>query len=594
MFKATTTLTGVASLVAASLAIAVAAPSANAAVGPGEDRQITAPTAWYAYTNQTAAQVSQTLSTNNARLTDIKLSYSGTSPRFTVTEVANTGAYASGWYWYYGATASSLVTTALNNNARITVMHCTMLSGAQKCAAIMIANTGANAESWSAWVGTPTFINSKITSSTRMVSFSRIQGTTSYVAVFGSNTGSDNTGWWWYYGSSVTSMVNTAVANHARIVDLDHNDDTDTYNAIMYSNPAGTPWYTFVGMSATALVSKALQLGQRVFDLTPYPSGGQTLYAGVLVNNSDALTTTVISQLSSYVPNGTWGFELKQVGGPVLAGLQTATPFEPASAIKVLYHYTSILAQQHKVTHNNTPIAYRYDPSDPSNGGICPDDFNTMAATTLQNADTQMMENSDNRMTEGVLNQYTKGAMLAEASALGMTHTQINHTIGCPTPTTHNFTSLSDLANLYSAVSQKTDINVSTWVQAFRNRMLNQTNYPSAKSTICDVVDQEAASLGKSSAKAANFCDQVKWIAKGGSYQYGGADTDPISWANGSLTTLPSKTNGVVGHTDYFYGDYFDEVSFASAAAKNSLATARTTAFQEALRPEIRAALTTW
>jgi uncharacterized protein YodC (DUF2158 family) len=594
MRKRTTSLIGAASLVAASLAITLASPSANAAVGPGEDRQLSTPTSWWAYTNMTSAQVGQTLTDNHARLTDIKLSYVGTSPRFTVTEVANSGAYASGWYWYYGASPSSLVQTALNNSARITSLSCTVLSGATKCAAVMIKNTGANAEAWSAWVGSPSFINSKITSSTRMVSFSRVQGSSSYAAVFGSNTGTDHVTWWWYYGKSASSVVSTALTNHARVVDLDRNNDTGTYNAVMYANPSGTTWYTYVGMSASALVNKALQLGQRLFDLTPYPSGGRTLYAGVMVNNSNALTSKVIGAIAGKVPNGNWGFELKQVGGSVITGLQTTQAFEPASTIKVLYHYKSILAEQAGTTNNNSSITYHYNPADPTNPGICPDDYANTSTGTLLNADTQMMEVSDNRMTRGILEKYGKAAMLAEAAHLGMTHTQINHNIGCPTSDTHNYTSLSDLANLYSAFQQGSDITVAKWRTAFRNRMLNESNYPSAVNTICTIVKQEATSLGKSVATANSFCNNITWIAKGGSYQYGNADTDPISWANGSLTTLPVKSGSAITPKAYFYGDYFDEVSFASAAAKTNLANARTTAFQEALRPAIRAALTTW
>ena len=115
--------------------------------------------------------------------------------------------------------------------------------------------------------------------------------------------------------------------------------------------------------------------------------------------------------------------------------------------------------------------------------------------------------------------------MLAEAAHLGMTHTAINHNIGCPTSATHNYTSLSDLANLYSAYQQGSDITVAKWRNAFRNRMLNEANYPSAVNTICTIVKQEASSLGKSTATANSFCNKITWIAKGGSYQYGGTRT---------------------------------------------------------------------
>ena len=73
--------------------------------------------------------------------------------------------------------------------------------------------------------------------------------------------------------------------------------------------------------------------------------------------------------------------------------------------------------------------------------------------------------------------------------------------------------------------------------------MLNETNYPSAVNSLCTVVKQEANSLGLPAVKANNFCAKMTWIAKGGSYQYGGSLPWTISWANGSLTGLPSKNS---------------------------------------------------
>ena len=67
MKKRLTTMIGVASLVAAALAITAAPQSASAAVGSGEDRQISTPTAWWDYTGQTASQVTSKLSTPTTR-----------------------------------------------------------------------------------------------------------------------------------------------------------------------------------------------------------------------------------------------------------------------------------------------------------------------------------------------------------------------------------------------------------------------------------------------------------------------------------------------------------------------------------------------
>jgi hypothetical protein len=572
----------------------VAPQSASAAVGPGEDRQLTAPTGWWTYTGLTAAQVTSSLTANSARLTDINVDISSGTPSFTVTEVANSGAYSSGWWWYYNATPAQVLSLASSNSARPTVVNCYQLSGATKCAVIMISNTGANAEGYSFWVGNSAFIDSKVSPATnRLVSLSRIQGTTSYAAVFGSNTGSDAVNWHYYYGRTIAQVSTLLGSNNARLVDLDENNDTGTYNVIMYANT--TRWYWYVSTSLTALVNQALQQGERIFDVTRFKSGATTYYAVVSTRNTDANTEHLYGILAPTIDSGNWGFELKQVNGGVLAGLQTGKAFEPASALKVLYHYVSIRNEQAGTTNDATSITYHYNPADPTNSGICPDNYPSTSTTNLKNADTLMMQNSDNRMTRGILEKYGKPAMLAQASSLGLTSTSINHNIGCPTASTHNSTSLSDLDKIYEAYQNGTDITVAKWRNQFKVRMLNEANYPSAVSSICTIVQQEATALGKPAAVATNFCKKITWLAKGGSYQYGGSLPWTISWANGSLTALPFKNaSGTVVKTSYFYGDYVDGTTINSTSEQTAIANARNTAFLESLRPYIHAALQTW
>jgi hypothetical protein len=594
MRKKFSSLLTAAALVGATLAVVVAPLPASAGVGPGEDREIVSPTGWWSYSNATEAQVSNLVNTNQARLTDVKVTYVNGTPKFTVAMVRHAGPYASSWTWHYGQSPTGLVNWALAHNERPTSVQCYLHAGATQCASVMIDNTGANAQAWSFYCGTISYLKSKIVRTNRMASFGRILGTSQYTAVFVDNTNTDNiSSWHYYYGHTLADLDNLALSTNERIVDLDRNA-SGTFNAITYANPAGAGWYTYYNASLSTLVAKAQQMGQRIFDVTPYPSGNTTLYAVVMVNNMNALSSTVWSTLGSKVPNGHYGFLLKQVGGPTLASLQTGVQFEPASSLKVLYHYKTIVSEQAGNTHDGDPVSYTKDPAHPGNGDICPDDFNSTGATTLGNADTLMMQQSDNRMTKGVLAKYGKTAMLNEAAHLGMTHTEIHHNIGCPTDTTHNYTSLGDLSALYSAYQQKKDITNSTWRSNFRIRMLNDTNYTPFKTSFCSLVSTEAVSMGKS-AIAGAFCAAVTWIAKGGSYQYGNDDvTDPISWSNGSLTSLPFKTGEVITPTSYFYGDYFDEVHFSTAAKKTALANARTTAFNAAMRPYVDAALATW
>src|SRR5262249_38289084 len=148
---------------------------------------------------------------------------------------------------------------------------------------------------------------------------------------------------------------------------------------------------------------------------------------------------------------------------------------------------------------------------------------------------------SDNRTTRSILEKYGKPAMLSYAASLGMTATAINHTIGCPTALTHNLTTLADLGKVYEAYQNGTITSNSAWRSQFRERMLNQTNYPGFRAAACPIVSQIAASIGKSAATATAFCNALTWITKGGSYQYGGTLPYAVSWDGVSLTGVPYK-----------------------------------------------------
>ena len=564
---------------------------ATAAVGPGEDRQISSPAAWWTYTGVDATFVADRLAANGARLTDIKVE-SASPLLFTVTMVKNDGAYGSAWYWYYGQTAAQVLSTASANNARPIAINGYNTANGVRFATVMVSNTGANAEPWSFFYGTPSFIGSQVTASAKMVSFGRIQGTGFYTALLGSNTGTDATGgWWWYYGQSMAALQSLSQANGARLVDLDRNNDTGTYNAIMYKNPTGTKWHVYTGYKPSALVSKALQDGQRLFDVTPYYSGGTKYLAAVGVNNLNALSTKLQGQVESKLDSGSYGFFLKQVGGSELAGLQTRTYFEPASSLKVLYHLKSIDAQEGGVL-DSAPITYHYNNlADPKDGNICPDNYGTTTTTNLKTADSKMMWNSDNRMTRGILEKYGKASMLSLAAQLGMTNTSINHNIGCPTAATHNWTTLSDLSKVYEGFQNGSVVSTPTWRAEFRNRMLNENNF-GYKDAVCPTVQEEAAKLGKSAAVATSFCNAMTWIAKGGSYTYG-SSTYPVKvdWSGENLTGVPFKLLGRTSPKFFTFGYFVNNLELNSDAEKTVSSTALGTLYKEAIRPQIRAAL---
>jgi hypothetical protein len=571
------------------------APAARAAlvVGPADDRVKSVPTSWWAYNGVSAAQVSNFLSANSARITDLTVKTSNPLT-FNVEMVANSGSYASGWWWYYGQTQAQVSSLLSSNGARlISAQRYLDSSNAVKYAVVMVPNTGANAKSWSWWVGTSAFINSKVAGN-RILQLTPYAAD-GYVAILLANNGSDTTGWWYYYHVSPSQISTFVSNNNARIIDLSHNSD-GTFNVVMYASPNPT-WFWYYGYSHSALVQKALQLGTRLIDVTSYTSGSSTVFAGVLIDNLNALSRKLANILRPAIDSGNYGFFLRRANSSVYAGLQQSAPFEPASSLKVLYHLRTILSEQSGASADSNSIVYHYDPANPSNAGICPDNFANTSTTNLLNADTKMMQNSDNRMTRGILEKYGKPAMLSLASSIGMTNTAINHNIGCPTSTTHNRTTLSDLDRVYSNFAVGNQVTQATWRTQFVNRMLNDNNYSPWRTGFCPIVQQEAASLGKPSSTATSFCNAAEWYAKGGSYQYGGSLPWVISWSGMDVTRLPVKsspTGPVTSFRDFVYGDYVDGTTINSTSEQNSIGTARNNAEHEALRPQIRSALLTW
>ena len=105
--------------------------------------------AWWFYVGIDAATVGANLQANNARLVSLKAyDIGGGNIRFAVVMVANSGADGKAWWWYYGKSAGEIGNLAKANNARLTSLQSYSAGGNTVYAAIMIANTGADAKGW--------------------------------------------------------------------------------------------------------------------------------------------------------------------------------------------------------------------------------------------------------------------------------------------------------------------------------------------------------------------------------------------------------------------------------------------------------------
>jgi hypothetical protein len=565
-----------------------------------DDRSVAVPTGWKFYSGITIAQVTSTVIAGGYRLTELHADQPTNPTTWTVRAVQNAGAYAvSGWWWYYGQTAAQVNSLLSSNNARLVSVDGYNTSSGGRYAVVMVSNAGGAAKSWHWWVSTsPTSIaNHLAADGDRMIDVGEfmVGATRYYTAVTIHNTAPDAKGWYWYFnktGAQVQSLLST---NSARIVDLEAVGNGN-WDVVMQTDPLGFNLWYYGQPSASALLGIANQTGTRLISVQRYASGSSTLFAGIFVNNLTAPSSTMRdldwAQLGSF---NRWGFYSKQVGGPVLTALQSGVAFEPASAIKVVSHLYLHMRMQNGSVNWPSSITYPYRSSDPNNVDICPATGDPLHTTTLENADTQMMEQSDNRMTRAIKDAYGYPNILAVANILGMTKTAFPNTLGCLVYGTYNVTTLADLGRLYESVAAGTSIAGAARTHFYAN-MLNMNNYPSARTAFCNVATTEGNLLGKSGATITAFCNAMEWAAKGGGYTLTVSGVRRIWRSNASRLALPVRSPSVTGPvtlSEYVYGDYIHDV-VATAAKETAIGNARTAAGAEQFRAQIHAALATW
>ena len=268
-----------------------------------DDNENSTPTAWWFYSGQTATQVSNTITKYNARIINIKADVSTNT--YTVTYVKNTGTYAKAWWWYAGIDASTLAQNLTANNGRLISLQAYDTGGGNiRFAVAMVANTGADAKAWWYYYGvTPTDIgnltaanNARLTNLESYVS----NGQTHYAVIMIANTGTDAKGWWWYYNASTQTIGNSVSSNNARLLDLT-SAGSGNFNAVLESCATGCPgWWWYYGINSYGVLDKAQNTGARVLTADEYP--------GSCAGSSDCFGTVMIGNVPSDIkacdPNG--------------------------------------------------------------------------------------------------------------------------------------------------------------------------------------------------------------------------------------------------------------------------------------------------
>lgn len=603
-----------AALAAACAAIGLSAGASNAtdAFPYTNDQATTTAVARWFYYGVTASQVSNYLTTNGARLTQVRV-VDPSVPTFAVSMVKNTGDYASAWYWWYGVTPSTLSTYLSNTNSRLISLDPYRVNGVLKFAAVAVKNTGNAARSWWWYYGlSSTQINSYLTANNARPVGIRpyMSGSTRvFAVVMISNTGVDYKGWQWWASATPTTISNGLTANNERIVAFDR-DPVGGFDAVAVSSE-GEAWYWYYGLTGSQVGSNLVNHSTRLLDVSPYQDGGLRFAEVELedTNPTQAPINGLSSTVQTFAQTHGWAggrhgayFMSASASAPA-AAYNSNFQFEPASAIKVLYLLYTL--QHLTPAQLSGPITYYY-PSAVTNPDACPKAAWEIPAdahtTTISDALNKMMQQSNNIMTRAFAIKWGLGPVQAMATGLGMTSTHLSQPrIGCGfVGGVRNRLTLADIAKLYKAVQNGTALS-GTSRDIFFNTELGGS--PSASDAWGSVVSQEAASLGKSSV-VPQFLAAMNVRSKGGSYGFCLTSSSTCNPYKTDLTyagrvLIPFKRSGQVVQQAYVFGDFVNDLVIPCAigsgctAATNAGSNLGKTAAETA-RPTIHAALQTW
>jgi hypothetical protein len=569
--------------------------------GIHDDFDNNTPTGWWIYTGQSVTDIQNTINNDNARIIDLEVD--STSPySFTVTYVQNTGAYAKGWWWYYGVTAAQVASEISTNNARLISLKAYDIGNGQiRFAVVMIPNTGADQKGWWYYFGESVSNLSSLATSNnaRLVTVDPYTtgGNTYYTAIMISNTGADADSWWWYIDATPNTLANAVSQNRARIFYLTGNSN-GTFNAIMEGCPNGcSEWWYYYGQTGQQMLNLAVQNGARMVNFASYPGCGGLCYAGAMINNSNAITTRVGNLIRNGGIGGTEGLYLKQVNGPVLANLEDSVPFEPASTIKVLANLYSMTKVQNGSATLATPITHY------TNGPeSCPNPPVVSGTEPLEIALREMMYHSDNARTREITDHFGDTAINNYAAGIGMKNSGFHEIVGCIGTTPDSLT-LDDAGVLYEGVANQTLLN--TYDRGiFYSNMAGRAQYYSEgydwtgiwDSDIPNIINQ-VAPAGYTAQQKTNYYNAMNLAYKAGNYVIctnSNCSNVVEDISESGWFQLPVCGNNSATYAEYVFGIMFSNEPYSGWS--NGVVTPTdqnfTTAKGELLREQIQAGMT--
>jgi hypothetical protein len=182
-------------------------------------------------------------------------------------------------WWYHGVTADQITTLINQNGARLTEIRVED-PAVPTFVVTMVRNSGAYASAWWWYFGVDATTLSGLLSQRRLISLEPYQTSAGlrFAAVMVPNTGSQARAWWWYFGVSQPTVGALLSQNNARLVSLRPyvSGGQRVFAVIMVSN-TGTDFKsgTWFASASIADISNDVNTNKRrVVAFTVDPAGG--------------------------------------------------------------------------------------------------------------------------------------------------------------------------------------------------------------------------------------------------------------------------------------------------------------------------------
>lgn len=496
--------------------------------------------------NQTSASLNALINPGGRRIVDLEPYANGATENFTVVTVPNSGATAvSGWGWLVRVSAQDIVDWISNSSPALRLTDIDVYT---------------------------------------------LNGTKYYSAVAVQNTGSQFQNWWYYFNITADEVTAALTTNNARLIDLEIDTpptlfDPARYTVVMVGeNPGGGWWYP--SLSSSSVTSLLNQNGARLTCLERFNDAfGNTRFAVAMVDNVNTETRRVRDIIANQMSNGTYGFKVKQVGGPVIASLNEDFAYEPASMIKILHGAYSIDRCAAGLDNLNNTLLN----DDTCNPDECPLNSPGSCNSTVETVEQvlrRMLRDSDNNSTLEIANRYGVNNLNNFAASYGLTNTRLNHTLGCLAcggPYVFNSFSARDAVDFYEMIADGTFFS-EFWKNTLFSIMSNYNELGNFR--LEPIINQEAALTNLTPSEIASFKDEFNAANKGGSYNCGSQ-----RWrTDGGWASIPFKTPGPISfifNREYTFTAFVDNTTSSnSSEIYNDM--------WELIRMPLREALASW